>query len=213
MKAVWEIGIAPEIKNSVLILHAAGYSTSIHMRFTSFYVTDLRMTVRLCSKENDGIFLNWPAQGPFKAKYTKISGCRMRQMSLLDFGGPLPSETYDEFIAWANAAAACDARQTEARSVINDIIKMLSTAGQLRRMVPELVQYLPAQIQKDIADQQRASPFPEEWASYPKDKVEKMLAALAEGHLFHGMGKRDVSRQGAAYSWAVSWAVHHTEKA
>jgi len=209
MVAVWEESIATEIKEALVTLHRAGYATTIHSRCVLCNVPELKMLVRFLNKENASVFLLPPEKGPFKVGRVRTPEGAARAVKLLDFDHVLAKESYAEFLTWASAAASANTRQVEARETINAIIQMLSTAGQLRRMVPELVQYLPRCYQESVAAQMRSSPFPEEWAAYPKDKVDRMLAALAEGHLFHGMGKRDVSRSG---NW-FSWAMHYTEKA
>jgi hypothetical protein len=201
MVDVWEIGLPTEIKNAYLTLHASGYSMNIHCRRVLFYVPDLKMDVSFYNRDRQERFLNTTTKGPWKM-FKNTRGTSIRHVPLIDFENALAKDTYTEFLVWCSAVAKCDERQSEAHAVIDDIIKMLSTAGQLRRMVPELVQYLPDNHQKAIADQLRASPFPAEWAAYPKDKVDRLLAALAEGHLFHGMGKRDTANLCGWESWA-----------
>lgn len=202
MVDVWEVSFPTEIKNAYLTLHASGYSMNIHCRQVRFYVPDLKMDVSFYQRNRQECFLRPPTSGPWLLHVPTQRGTSIRHMPLIDFKNALVKDTYAEFLVWCSAAAKCDERQTEARGVIDDIIKMLSTAGQLRRMVPELVQYLPESHRRAIADQLRASPFPVEWAAYPKDKVDRLLAALAEGHLFNGMGKRDTDNMCGGESWA-----------
>ena len=73
--------------------------------------------------------------------------------------------------------------------VIEDVMYMAKSAGQIKRMVPELIQYLPKHIQEAFADQKRSSTCPFEWATYPKCDVEIMLATVNKGHLLVGMSK------------------------
>jgi hypothetical protein len=148
MAEVWHTGLPTEIKEAYSLLDTAGYSQSIHSRVVVCHVPELKMLVRLMDRDQEQIFLIAPNDGPFKVKSFRTHQGLTRKVPLTDFETVLPRETYDDFLTWASAAAKCEERQIEARDTIDAIIKMLSTAGQLRRMVPELMQYLPADIQK-----------------------------------------------------------------
>ena len=124
-----------------------------------------------------------------------------RVITLRVFESTLGEARTAEFKEWAQAAALCTAKHDRANKTIEDLLKMASTYGQLRRMVPDLANYLGPQARLLLDSQERKSPFPPEWAAYPKDNIEQLLLALAEGHLLSGSKRQDRYN---AYSWA--WA-------
>jgi hypothetical protein len=89
---------------------------------------------------------------------------------------------------------------------VDEILSMVKTAGQLARMVPDMIPYLSPQAQQEIAGQKRASQLPYEWAAYPRDKVDAAMVTLAKCHLVRGLvddSSKHISFGGDNFSWAV----------
>lgn len=154
----------------------------------------------LAYRETERRFIDVPTHGQHRIPMVKSGNRIFRPIRYETIRIQLGAERCDELFEWASAAAAASARHIEARATIISILGMITTSGQLRRMVPELVGYLPHHLQNGLTEQKRASPFPNEWAEYPKDRVERLTAALAEGHLLAGMRKQ--SAGGTEFSWA-----------
>lgn len=216
MLAVWEDGFPKEILNALNLLSLHEYfSAHQHTeKIVTFIVPDHQSGAASCNmpmairfslenaENHKQYFTDLPAKGPHRLPMYGNSGSTVKWRALRreEIDKVLTPARSNEFWEWAMAAAACAERQLEARKTIHDVTEMLSTAGQLRRMVPDLINYLPRHMQMQLEEQKRASPFPDEWATYPKDRIERMTAALAEGHLLSGMAKQNAS--GNAFSWA-----------
>lgn len=95
----------------------------------------------------------------------------------------------DEVLTWMKQCAIMRNELILANQTIQDVFGMAVTAGQIKRMVPDLLQYLPEHIRKAYEEQKRASNLPFEWAPYPKANIDVMMAAINKGHLLHGMRK------------------------
>ena len=118
---------------------------------------------------------------------------------------------FDELLQWARDAATMDEELQNAVKVLNDIFGMIKTAGQLRRMVPELFQYLPPEQRASFEGQKRVSTLPFEWTPYPRDCVEKMITTVNKCHLLHGMAKPSMA-QATLDSDQFSWASLREEE-
>ncbi len=101
----------------------------------------------------------------------------------------LGQEAADQFIEWAINTARMREELFSASNTIKDIFDMAVTGGQIKRMVPELMQYLPHRIQSAFELQKRASTLPFNWAPYPKEKVEAMLLQVSKGHLLSNLAE------------------------
>ena len=66
---------------------------------------------------------------------------------------------------------------------VNEIVNMTSTAGQIRRMVPELLDYLPKDKAEALRAQKRASNVPYKWSAFDRNRVQRALHALAKCHI------------------------------
>lgn len=74
------------------------------------------------------------------------------------------------------------------RVLIDDLLEMCVTAGQMRRMVPDLLKYLPPEKVQCLHNQVRASTLPFEWAAYPRDAVDRATTYMAKCHILTGLG-------------------------
>jgi hypothetical protein len=93
------------------------------------------------------------------------------------------------FLDWIYQTAELRDELNNARQVIKDVFGMVRTAGQIKRMVPDLLQYLPDSLRQAYDEQKRASSLPFEWAPYPKGNVERMILTISKGHLLANMAK------------------------
>ena len=120
-----------------------------------------------------------------------------RWITISEINEAIGRERASAFLEWGHNAGLVSGAHIEALGTIDAILQQ-ATVGQIKRMVPEIVQYCtPAQ---QLNEQVRRSPFPEDWASYDKSRVQRLLDALAKGHLVSGLGK--VAASGGEFSWA-----------
>jgi hypothetical protein len=125
-------------------------------------------------------------------------------------------EDTEHFMEWIVSTADMRLELKEAVQTIAQIMEMAKTAGQVKRMVPDLLQYLPPKLQLAYKDQVRASSLPFEWASYNKPRVERLLIALGKGHLLAGMGKEGQKDWTASsiedWVWGAEVTVSHARE-
>ncbi len=94
-----------------------------------------------------------------------------------------------ELLEWMKMCADMRDELILANRTLADIFRMAVTAGQIKRMVPDLLQYIPAKQRAAFEEQKRASTVPFEWAPYPKKNIDGMLLQISKGHLLSNMGK------------------------
>jgi hypothetical protein len=210
MAAVWTAGVPPELIAAHRLLVDNNYvpEGACYSHRCMFAVPDQNFGVRWEAGSNSEIFFRVPLiNGQYGRNAVPIvptlksGGNRVRVIKWPQFQQTLPAARCDEMMSWMKAAAEMTIRQDDAVKTVTETVAMLSTAGQVRRMVPELVQYLSSTMQERVMEQQRNSPFPEQWAAFDKARVERLTCELAAGHLFKGMAKRKTYRHGS-FSWA-----------
>ena len=101
----------------------------------------------------------------------------------------LGADLTDEVISWMKQTAQMREELVVANVALEEIFGMAATAGQIKRMVPDLLQYLPTAQRIAFEEQKRASTVPFEWAPFPKSKVDVMLTQINKGHLLQNMRK------------------------
>ena len=114
----------------------------------------------------------------------------------------------DEVIQWARDTAVLYDELKSAQKVVKDVFTMAKTAGQVKRMVPELLQYLPLAQRQAFEEQKRSSTLPFEWAAYPKDAVDKMTITVSKGHLLANMGKTSSNEHTVDELDNITWSRH-----
>lgn len=87
------------------------------------------------------------------------------------------------FEDWVVNFGTLHSEVAEAWVCMNEIVKMITTAGQLRRMIPDLIQYLPKERAEALGKQVRASSLPYDWSAYDRSKVQRMLDATSKCYL------------------------------
>lgn len=120
--------------------------------------------------------------------------------------GHLGAADAEAFVEWMIHTAKLREEILDAATVITDIFDMAKTAGQIKRMVPDLLQYLPASLRQAYDEQKRASTMPFEWAPYDKGRVERMILAVSKGHLLANMAKPGRENLSFGSLDAIMWA-------
>jgi hypothetical protein len=113
----------------------------------------------------------------------------------------------EQFFEWINTCSIMDDEVSNAQTVLEDLLGMIKTAGQLHRMVPDLFQYMPKDTRDAFADQKRTSHAPFEWAAYDRDNVEKMIGTLHKCWLLKDLAKpsmQTASRGSDSFSWPTT---------
>jgi hypothetical protein len=111
-----------------------------------------------------------------------------------------------EFIEWMNMTAEMYDELRLASRTLTDIFTMAKTAGQIKRMVPDLMQYLPQAQREAFEEQKRSSTVPFEWAPYPKENIDKMLLQVSKGHLLSGLNKPALAETTVQYLDYATWS-------
>lgn len=106
-----------------------------------------------------------------------------------DMAKVLGVDLTDEVISWMKQTAIMRNELIIANTALQSIFDMAQTAGQIKRMVPDLLQYLPARQRLAFEEQKRSSTVPFDWAPFPKEHVDVMLAQINKGHLLQNMRK------------------------
>jgi hypothetical protein len=123
-----------------------------------------------------------------------------------DMGKVLGADLTEEVISWMQRTAVLRDQLITANLALTSIFDMAQTAGQIKRMVPDLLQYLPVKQRLAFEEQKRASSAPFEWAPFPKKDVDVMMEMINKGHLLKGLTKpyrhnRDVALIDHTGSW------------
>jgi hypothetical protein len=102
---------------------------------------------------------------------------------------PMPIEraskldpTFD-LLQWMRQCHDIETEVRAAYSVLIEVVNMASTAGQLQRMVPDLMRYLPAQYSKQVSNQRRRSSLPALWYHVDRARVRAATNTIAKCYL------------------------------
>lgn len=120
----------------------------------------------------------------------------------------LGTEKGRELLEWMKMTADMRGELILANKTLSDIFNMAATAGQIKRMVPDLLQYLPVKQRQAFEEQKRASTLPFEWAPYPKKNIDGMLLQISKGHLLSNMGKPKNEESSVEYIDYYTWSRH-----
>lgn len=113
---------------------------------------------------------------------------------------------WDELVAWTQACDSMSREVANALDVCTDVLDMITTAGQLKRMVPDLMRFLSDKSRTAVDDQKRASTLPYEWAAYDRAKVDAAMITLSKCDLVKGIVTTDTEGWhfgGEGFSWAL----------
>lgn len=84
-----------------------------------------------------------------------------------------------DFQDWAYLCVQVAGRSRDTQVMIEQLVDMASTVGQLNRMCPELVRYSFAMTQDALQKQERRSPLPYGWMEVDRRAIHLMLEHLA----------------------------------
>lgn len=153
-------------------------------------------------------------QGIYREIYTDTGdmvGSKTRtqchEITRQDMLNGLGADLTDEVISWMEQTAVQREELITANRSLQAIFDMAQTAGQIKRMVPDLLQYLPVKQRLAFEEQKRSSTVPFDWAPFPKRDVDVMLTAINKGHLLQNM--RRPGRENASVEYLdhnTSWA-------
>lgn len=85
-----------------------------------------------------------------------------------------------ELFTWLQHTSALGDDLAHADESFMELMKMCTTAGQVRRVLPELVDFMPTSVKLILGGQRRASSTPFEWSAYDRDKVEHLTNTMAK---------------------------------
>lgn len=119
----------------------------------------------------------WESQR-HRAKWEKDSPFTDSEMQFI-LGPGLGSK----FASWVVDVKQFHREAVSTYQTCEQIVKMASTPGQLKRMMPDLVSRLGRSAQRILRDQKRASSMPFEWAEFPREPVYAAEALLAKCYL------------------------------
>lgn len=196
----WNFHIAPQIKESIKLLSASGYRVNhLATNRVEFIVPDWKLGIRWVSGDSHG-FILCPHQGQFATALRQIGEYKAKAITQDQLFECLDINTVYAVRDWANIAADLSDDARNARRTIEELLDIIKTVGQLKRMVPELIQYMPDNLKEALDGQLRRSPFPSEWAAFDKSKIERLLLVLAKGHLVGSIAKSKAKN--ADFDWA-----------
>ena len=115
--------------------------------------------------------------------------CAALEFTAEDMSNVLGADLTDEVISWMKQTAVMREELVLANQALQSIFDMAATAGQIKRMVPDLLQYLPVAQRLAFEEQKRSSTVPFEWAPFPKSHIDVMLTQINKGHLLQNMRK------------------------
>ena len=92
-------------------------------------------------------------------------------------------DQWGKWCDWARPAGQLVMEMHEAWQTVQQLVNMASTAGQIKRMVPELLNYLPKDKAEELRAQKRSSSIPYEWSAYDRRRVQRMLFCAAKCYL------------------------------
>lgn len=216
MGEFWHRGFPDELLDAYTVLASHGVGIEYHAVSSSvgfaIPIDSIRaMSVRLTIPGGNGGFIN----------LTRAMAKDHPKVMLADAGGQpeawpalsreecikrMGQAKFDEFWNWAMAADSMSREVAVALDVTTELLDMVKTAGQLQRMVPDLMRFLKDEHRAALTDQKRASQVPYEWAAYPRDKVDAALVTLGKCDLVKGLVGEDTSGWhfgGEGFSWAI----------
>lgn len=108
---------------------------------------------------------------------------QMEPFTLSEVADLCGEDTAKAFHSWVDDVTQFSREATSARKVIEEIVDMASTPGQLRRMVPDLIEFLSRSTQLRLKEQVRASSMPFEWAAYPREPLYAATTTISKCYL------------------------------
>jgi hypothetical protein len=119
----------------------------------------------------------------------------------------MTEEQFQSLVDWGTQIVDLEREVAQVVFTFDEILKMASTIGQLKRMVPEIVNYAPKHLRMALMDAKAQSALPSEWGPYDKTKVVYLLQSLAKFHLLYSINPDEREERGSpglnrnSYTW------------
>lgn len=171
--------LQPDVLAAVKVLQADGYYMRTTLLTKLPYVPvggNERVVISLTLDDNRS-WISHPAWG-VDSRNLKMAPFTHAEMLKL-FGVTMA----DKIDSWVTSVTQFHHEADLAVTVVNQILGMARTPGQLRRMIPELIGFCTVATQKAMVDQKRASSMPFEWAAYPRTPIYNSVNFLAKCYL------------------------------
>jgi hypothetical protein len=175
---------------------------------------DRAMWLRVFTPESNGLYtLPVPVTAKWKvATLGKDVICgrdvgKHRVVPLEIYKPGMTEEQFQSLIDWGEQIVELEREVAQVMFTFDEILKMASTIGQLKRMVPEIVNYAPKNLREALLDQKAQSALPGEWGPYDKTRVVYMLQSLAKFHLLYSINPEEREERGSpgldrdTYTW------------
>lgn len=215
MGEFWHAGFPDKLLDAYTVMAEHGIGVEYHacsssVGFAIPNAADKAMTVRMTITGGQGGFIN----------ITRTMAAEMDKVTIIGVGAEeawpvisqeecekrLGTAKWQAFWQWAQDADRMSREIANALDVAIEVLDMISTAGQLERMIPEMVRFLAPEHQAALTSQKRASQLPAEWAGYDKTKVDEALITMGKCDLIKGSVDPDTQSYhfgGEGFSWAV----------
>lgn len=93
------------------------------------------------------------------------------------------AEDYHQLVSWMRQCNEIYTQVDSAYTVLKQTIDLVTTAGQLKRMVPDLLRYLPTQAREMVANQKRRSSLPGGWMQVDRKALREAVDLIAKCYL------------------------------
>lgn len=212
----WHKGFPNDLLDAYTILaqHGVGieyHAVSSSVGFCIPHDASRAMSVRLCIPGGNGGFVNitraMAKDHPTIALPNDSGGSEPWPVISHEEGVKRVGQAkWDELVAWAKACDTMSHEIANSLEVCTEILDMVTTAGQLKRMVPDLLRFISPKVAAAVDDQKRASSVPPEWAAYDRAKVDAAMVTLSKCDLVKGIVTPDTAgwHYGQdGFSWAL----------
>ena len=109
-------------------------------------------------------------------------------------------------VHWMREIVSFSTKAKAAMHTLDQVLKLSNTAGQLARMIPEIVPFLSPEKQSLCAAQQKASSLPPEWAAYPREPVQEMTMQVTKCSLLPPLVDGGTDKRPLGYNDYDTWA-------
>lgn len=188
--------LTPEVKEALLTLQRSTIAPVLEtIRWTRIQfqipVSALEPIVQFTATGEHYFF--WHRRCRMNEEYIKIRPGITRSI--------LGKELAAEFFTWMTRATEFTKDAELALTTVKEIVTMAKTPGQLKRMMPDLVDYVPPSYRAALRNQQRSSSVPFEWATYPREKLHAASTTLAKCTLLPSQKEFKWSERMVTHTW------------
>lgn len=113
---------------------------------------------------------------------------------------------------WLDLTSDLGRQIVVADATFYELMKMCKTLGQIRRVLPELVDFMPLNVKQTLAKQVRASSAPYEWSAFDRSRVEQLTDTMAKCLLMSENSSLTKWSERNQHTWAIINSLHTVEK-